>query len=151
MTHGSPLISMFPLSPPPQRQDALYARRQFNFGGNRLLRELMKRCAGFTSYVRGSQLAMALLARLCKEMGVALRRPQSPVDTRWDSEYRMLCVIFWLRVVLQAAWSNQADYGNALPIKSKSGKTIYALRPTDWTTLEQAVLVLGRLERTRRR
>jgi len=93
---------------------------------------------------------MTNLATLCEELKTKLRRPQTAVDTRWDSEYRMLCIIFWLRAALQAAWGDQQKYGSSLPHKSKTGRSIYVLSPERWSLLEQLVLVLGRLERVTR-
>ena len=136
--------------PPPLRQDGIYGRKKFNPGGNAAVKDVIKIAAALTSYLRGSQLAMTNLATLCEELKTKLRRPQTAVDTRWDSEYRMLCIIFWLRAALQAAWGDQQKYGSSLPHKSKTGRSIYVLNPERWSLLEQLVLVLGRLERVTR-
>ena len=142
-----------PTHPPTHKQkqqECIYGRKHFNPGGNHMKKETLQRASATTGFLRRSNLALGVLTKICKEQGLKFRRPQPAVDTRWDTEYKMLCVIFWLRGPLQEAWANQEKYSHALPLKSKSGKTDYFLGPDHWVVLEQLVLLLGRLERVTR-
>jgi hAT family C-terminal dimerisation region len=126
-------------------KECIYGRKRFNEGGIKLLVALIKRAGGLVGFLRSSPKAMHELASVCVRLGVKVKKPQAAVDTRWDSEYRMLQVVVMLWDVIKTMWAEQT-----LPLKSDTGKTSYVLNELDMIVVKQLVAVLGRAEQLTR-
>jgi hypothetical protein len=122
-------------------RESIYGRAKFNQGGIKLVVALIRRAAALVGYMRSSPKALHELARVCTTNGIQVKKPQQAVDTRWDSEYRMLVVLVHLWEAIKIMWFEQT-----LPQKSDSHKTSYVLGESDFVVIRQLVCVLARIE-----